>query len=539
MQCPYCKGADSKVRDTRSAEDNVRRRRECGSCGRLFTTYERMKAVQFHVTKRDGRKQEFDRKKLLSSIRSAFGKRPISTRAIDRVMEDVERRLHSLRRPAVPTVAIGELVMGHLRKLDLIAYIRWTSVYRKFQDLENFAQVMEDLRKREAQPQDSVQLSLMDEVPAKAKGARARPRQRPVEDHDPVSSPPDGMPYGNPVIRIVGIGGGGSNAVNRMFGDRVAGVEYFVINTDIQHLAHLEVPNKLAIGQYLTRGLGAGGNPSVGRKAAEESLSELEQVCQGADMVFLACGMGGGTGTGAVPVVAQIAKESGALTVAVVSRPFSFEMRTRRKNADEGIRRLRDHVDTVITIPNDRLLVMESLRKNQIVSWDDALRLADSVLKQGIQAIAEVVMVTGEINVDFADVRSIMKGAGPAWLAIGSGTGENRALDAARVATQSPLLDIAIEGAKRILFVMTGGPSLALREIQQASSVIEELADPEANVIFGTVKDPKLTDEVKITLVATSFPMPEEDMPEREEESSEPVQESVSQTAEEVDVSRD
>ena len=357
-----------------------------------------------------------------------------------------------------------------------------------------------------------------------------------VEDHNPVFSLPEGKPYGNPVIRIIGVGGGGSNAVNRMFSDRVSGVEYFAINTDAQHLALLDVPNKLAIGQSLTRGLGAGGNPDIGRQAAEESRDKLEQVTQGADMVFLACGMGGGTGTGALPIVAQIAKESGALTVAVVSRPFSFEVRTRRKNADEGLLRLQDHVDTVITIPNDKLLDMERQRENQTVSWDDALRLADSVLQHGIQAIAEVVMVTGEINVDFADVRAIMLNAGPAWLAIGTGTGENRALDAARMATKSPLLDIAIEGAKRILFVMTGGPSLSLREIQQASSVIEELADAEANVIFGTVKDPKLTDEVKITLVAASFPMPEENMVQRQEELRNLLRQSVSQTGDDLDV---
>ncbi len=538
MQCPYCNGADSEVRDSRSAEDGIRRRRECASCGRCFTTRERMTPVQFRVIKRDGRKQEFDRGKLLSSILNAFGKRPISPRTIDRVMQNVERRLHSLRRPEVPTVAIGAMVMEHLLRLDWIAYIRWTSVYRNFQDLEKFAQVMEDLRKREIQPQDSVQLALIDKTPAEADRAEAGPEESPVEDGDSVISPPESMPYGNPVIRIVGIGGGGSNAVNRMFGDRVADVEYFIINTDAQHLAMLDVPNKLVIGQHLTRGLGAGGNPDIGRQAAEESREELERVCQGADMVFLACGMGGGTGTGAIPVVAQIAKKSGALTVAVVSRPFSFEMRTRRKNADQGLMRLRDHVDTVITIPNDRLLEMERGREIQAFSWDDALRLADSVLQRGIQAIAEVVMVTGEINVDFADVRSIMINAGPAWLAIGSGSGENRALDAARMATRSPLLDIAIEGAKRILFVMTGGPSLSLREIRQASSVIEDLADPEANVIFGTVKDPKLTDEVKITLVATSFPMPEENTVQRQEEPRSLLRQSVSQTGADQDVAR-
>jgi cell division protein FtsZ len=358
----------------------------------------------------------------------------------------------------------------------------------------------------------------------------------PVEGTREVFSLPEGKPYGNPVIRIIGVGGGGSNAVNRMFSERVAGVDYFAINTDAQHLSRLAVPNKLAIGQTLTRGLGAGGNPDIGRQAAEESREKLEQVTQGSDMVFLACGMGGGTGTGAIPIIAQIAKESGALTIAVVSKPFSFEVANRRKNADEGLMRLKDHVDTVITIPNDKLLDLERQRENQTVSWDDALRLADSVLQQGIQAVAELVMVPGEINVDFADVRTIMLNAGPAWLAIGSGKGENRALDAARMATKSPLLDIAIEGAKRILFVMTGGPSLSLREVQQASGVIQEMADPDANVIFGTVKDPKLNDEIRITLVAAAFPMPEENMAQRQEELRRLLRESVSQTGDDLDV---
>ncbi len=360
------------------------------------------------------------------------------------------------------------------------------------------------------------------------------------EQHYPVEEPeaftiPEGKPYGNPVIRIIGVGGGGSNAVNRMCSDKVAGVDYFAVNTDAQHLTRLDVPNKLAIGQNLTRGLGTGGNPDIGRQAAEESRERLENLCMGADMVFLAAGMGGGTGTGAVPVIAQIAKESGALTIAVVSKPFGFEVATRRKNAEEGITRLKDHVDTVITIPNDRLLDLEQHRE-QTVSWDDALRLADSVLHQGIRAVAEVVMVPGEINVDFADVKTVMQNAGPAWLAIGSGKGENRALDAARQATKSPLLDIAIEGAKRILFVMTGGPSLSLREIQQAADIIHELADPEANVIFGTVKDPKMDDEVKITLVAVSFPMAEENLVQRQEELRRLLRESVSQTGDDLDV---
>jgi cell division protein FtsZ len=252
-------------------------------------------------------------------------------------------------------------------------------------------------------------------------------------------------------------------------------------------------------------------------------------------MVFLAAGMGGGTGTGAIPLIAQIAKEAGALTIAVVSKPFGFEVATRRKNADDGIGRLVEHVDTLITIPNDRLLETQH-HNEQTKSWDDALKLADSVLQQGIQAVAEVVMVAGEINVDFADVRTIMHNAGPAWLAIGKGKGENRAVDAAREATKSPLLDIAIDGAKRILFVMTGGPSLSLKEVQQASEVVHELCDPEANVIFGTVKDPKMDDEVKITLVAASFPVPNENLLQRQEELRSLLRDSVVQNGDELDV---
>ena len=348
-------------------------------------------------------------------------------------------------------------------------------------------------------------------------------------------APGAGKPYGSPVIKVIGIGGGGSNAVSRMFKEKVVGVEYYAINTDSQHLARTDVPNKMAIGQSITRGLGVGGNPEIGRQAAEESRDEIDQMVQGSDMVFLAAGMGGGTGTGAIPIIAQQAKESGALTIAVVSRPFSFEVATRRKNAEEGITRLGDHVDTLITIPNDRLLQLEG-NHDQAKSWDDALRLADSVLQQGIQAVAEVVTVPGEINVDFADMRTIMHNAGPAWLAIGKGKGETRAVDAAKQATRSPLLDIAIEGAKRILFVMTGGPSLTLKEVQQAADIIHELADPEANVIFGTVKDPKMDDEVKITLVAASFPMANENLMQRQEELRRLLRESVTQNGDELDV---
>ena len=322
---------------------------------------------------------------------------------------------------------------------------------------------------------------------------------------------------GAPSIKVFGVGGGGSNAVSRMYKDKLPVVEYWSINTDAQHLFRCDVPNRIAIGSNLTRGLGAGANPDLGRQAAEESRIEIAQACEGADLVFVAVGMGGGTGTGASPVVAQVAKESGALTVGVVSRPFQFEAATRRKNAEEGIARLKDHVDTLIVIPNDRLLHMQDTQ-DQNYTWEDALRIADSVLQQGIQAIAEVITVPGEINVDFADVRTILSNAGPAWLAIGKGQGENRAIDAARMATKSPLLDISMDGARRILFVITGGASLTLQEVQDAAQVIQDLSDPEANIIFGTCRDPRLEDEVKITMVAAAFPVMAETRQLREQE---------------------
>ena len=272
---------------------------------------------------------------------------------------------------------------------------------------------------------------------------------------------------------------------------------------------------RIALGRNLTRGLGAGAQPELGRQAAEESRAEIEQAVSGADMVFVAVGMGGGTGTGAAPVVAQIAKESGALTIAVVSRPFGFEAQMRRKNAEDGLQRLRDHVDTMIVIPNDRLLALNE-EQSDSYSWEDALKLADSVLHQGISAIAEVVTVPGEINVDFADVKTILTGAGQAWLSIGRGRGEGRAREAARQCTSSPLLDISLEGSRRILFVLTGGNNLSLQEVQEAAAVVEELADPNANIIFGTNRDARLDDEVKMTMVAADFPetieTPEDDI---------------------------
>ncbi len=311
---------------------------------------------------------------------------------------------------------------------------------------------------------------------------------------------------GMPVIRVFGVGGGGCNAVERMCQDNLGVVQYFGINTDAQHLERSRIGHRIPIGDTVARGLGVGGHPEMGAQAAEENVSELSQAVAGSDMVFIAAGMGGGTGTGAAPVLARLAKESGALTVAVVSRPFSFEAAVRQKNAEDGIARLKEHVDTLIIIPNDRLLDVEGRGSNNF-TWEEALNLADSVLLQGIQAIAEVVTVPGEINVDFADVKSIMSSGGSAWLAIGRGQGPNRARDAAQMAVRSPLLDIELEGAKRVLFVVTGGPDMTLQEVYETSGVIHEVADPEANIIFGTCKDPTMTDQIKVTMVASNFPM--------------------------------
>ena len=340
---------------------------------------------------------------------------------------------------------------------------------------------------------------------------------------------------GVPLIKVLGVGGGGSNAVSRMYKDKLPVVEYYALNTDAQHLFRCDVSHRIALGQNLTRGLGSGAQPELGKQAAEESRAEIEKAVEGADMVFVAVGMGGGTGTGAAPVVCQIAKESGALTVAVVSRPFSFEAAARRKNADEGIERLKDYSDTVIVIPNDRLLELNH-EKDQTFTWEDALKMADSVLHQGVQAIAEVVTVPGEINVDFADVKTILSNAGQAWLAIGRGKGEKRAVDAAKMATRSPLLDIAMDGAKRILFVITGGTNLSLQEVQDAAAVLEEMSDPDANIIFGTSRDPRLEDEVKMTMVAAAFPVVQDYQRQREAELQQLLQDIPQESMDDLDV---
>ena len=302
-------------------------------------------------------------------------------------------------------------------------------------------------------------------------------------------------------IKVLGVGGGGSNAVNRMIEEGIQGVEFVAINTDAQALMLSDAPQRVRIGEKLTKGLGSGGQPGVGCKAAEESGEDLHEVLRGADMVFLTAGMGGGTGTGATPVAARIARECGALTIGVVTRPFTFEGSRRRGVAEEGIARLKEEVDTLIVIPNDRLLQIVEKR----VSLQDAFRVADDVLRQGIQGISELITVPGLINLDFADVRSIMSEGGAALMAVGRGSGETRAADAAHEAISSRLLDVTIDGARGILFNVTGGLDLSLFEVNEAAEIIRETAHPDANIIFGAVIDEMLSDEVRVTVVATGF----------------------------------
>ena len=302
-------------------------------------------------------------------------------------------------------------------------------------------------------------------------------------------------------IKVIGVGGGGSNAVNRMIDEGIQGVEFIIANTDAQALKHAKAPTQVRLGDKLTRGLGAGGDPEVGRKAAEESADELYKVMQGADMVFVTAGMGGGTGTGAAPVVAQIAKESGALTIGVVTRPFTFEGGRRLSSAEAGIGKFKEHADTLIAIPNDRLLQIADKR----ASLQDAFRLADDVLHQGIQGISELITIPGLINLDFADVRAIMSEGGAALMAVGIGTGDERAKKAAEDTISSKLLDITIDGARGVLFNVTGGPNMTLFEVNQAAAIIRETAHPDVNMIFGAVIDPNLGDDIRITVIATGF----------------------------------
>ncbi len=302
-------------------------------------------------------------------------------------------------------------------------------------------------------------------------------------------------------IKVIGVGGGGSNAVNRMMDEGLQGVEFITVNTDAQALMLSKAPMRVRIGDKLTRGLGAGGDPEVGRKAAEETSEELYNVLKGSDMVFVTAGMGGGTGTGAAPIVAQIAKESGALTIGVVTRPFTFEGMRRMQGAEQGISKLKEHADTLIVIPNDRLLQLADKR----ASLQDSFRMADEVLHQGIQGISELITTPGLINLDFADVRTIMGEGGAALMAVGRGEGDERARKAAEEAISSKLLDITIDGARGVLFNVTGGPNLTLFEVNQAAAIIRETAHPDVNMIFGAVIDPNMGDEVRITVIATGF----------------------------------
>lgn len=302
-------------------------------------------------------------------------------------------------------------------------------------------------------------------------------------------------------LKVIGVGGGGSNAVNRMIDAGLQGVEFLAVNTDAQALLLSNATHKIQIGEKLTKGLGAGSNPDVGLKAAEESRDLIKEALAGADMVFITAGMGGGTGTGAAPVVAEVAKEVGALTVGVVTKPFSFEGKRRAAQAEKGAETLKSKVDTLITIPNDRLLHVVDKRTSIV----EAFRIADDVLRQGVQGISDLITVPGLINLDFADVRTIMSQAGSALMGIGRASGEERAVEAARMAISSPLLEASIEGAKGVLMNITGGPSLGLFEVNEAAEIIAAAADPEANIIFGAVIDDALQDEIRVTVIATGF----------------------------------
>lgn len=302
-------------------------------------------------------------------------------------------------------------------------------------------------------------------------------------------------------IKVMGIGGGGSNAVNRMIDQGIQGVEFVAVNTDAQALMLSNAPHRLRIGDKLTKGLGSGGHAETGEKAGEESGEEIKALLKGADMVFVTCGMGGGTGTGAAPVIARVAKESGALTIGVVTKPFTFEGARRRKVAEEGINKLKTCVDTLIVIPNDRLLQVVDKK----ASIQQAFRVADDVLRQGIQGISELITIPGLINLDFADVRTVMAEGGSALMAIGQASGDNRAQTAAEQAIHSSLLDVSIDGARGILFNVTGGPDLSLYEVNEAAEIIRRTADPDANIIFGAVVDPDMKDGIRITVIATGF----------------------------------
>lgn len=302
-------------------------------------------------------------------------------------------------------------------------------------------------------------------------------------------------------IKVVGVGGGGCNAVDRMIAARIKGVEFIAANTDAQALYHSQAPVKIQIGKEITRGLGAGANPDIGRRAIDESKEELYEALRGADMVFVTCGMGGGTGTGAAPSIASIAKELGALTVGVVTKPFTFEGLRRSKSAELGVAEMKEKVDTLIVIPNDRLMQVIDKKTSLL----DAFHVVDDILRQAVQGISDLITYHGMINVDFADVKAIMESSGSALMGVGRGTGESRAIEAARAAVDSPLLELSIDGAKGILFNITGSPDLSMYEIDEAAKIITEAADKDANIIFGAVIDESMQSEVKITVIATGF----------------------------------
>jgi len=327
------------------------------------------------------------------------------------------------------------------------------------------------------------------------------------QPHDAIAMPGDTLNHNSSVpssvarIKVIGVGGGGCNAVNRMINSGLAGIEFWSVNTDAQALDNSTISNSLHIGQKLTRGLGAGGNPAIGQKAAEESREEIAAALGEADLVFITAGMGGGTGTGAAPIVAEVAKEAGALTVGVVTRPFTFEGRRRMTQADEGIAALQGRVDTLIVIPNDKLLSVIS----EQTPVQEAFRTADDILRQGVQGISDIITIPGLVNVDFADVRAVMADAGTALMGIGVGSGKSRAREAAISAISSPLLEASIDGASGAVFNVTGGSDLTLHEVNAAAEIIYEGVDPNANIIFGAVIDERLQGEVRITVIATGF----------------------------------
>ena len=309
------------------------------------------------------------------------------------------------------------------------------------------------------------------------------------------------MMDGAATIKVIGVGGAGNNAVNRMIEAGIKGVDFIAVNTDRQALQKSKASAKIQIGEKITRGLGAGANPDIGAQSAEENKSEIAETLRGADMVFVTAGMGGGTGTGAAPIVAQSAKEMGILTIGVVTKPFTFEGKKRLSQAERGIESLKGKVDALVVIPNDKLLQIID-RKTSI---NDAFRMADDVLRQGVQGISDLIAVTGTVNLDFADVKTIMKDTGMAHMGIGRASGENRAEDAAKQAVQSPLLETSIEGARGVIINITGGEDLGLHEVNTAAELVQRSVDPEANIIFGVVTDESLGDEIQITVIATGF----------------------------------